>query len=240
MDLEKATREKMIKFLHQKGEKGLSKLRREELVNLAKKIIKKEHKGGSVLRPPPNPYNFDDSWAQASKINLDLGQDGGKKKVRKHKGGAEQTDGATFLPPQFFNPNTPLPKPNNANEQMSAYGKINAVDGSCRNLAAFPDSSMQQTGGKKKVRKHKGGGEQTDGATFLSPQFFNPNTPLPKPNNANEQMSAYGKINAVDGSCRNLAAFPDSSGQQTGGKKKEKKKVVKKEKTLWESIKGLF
>jgi len=51
MDLEKATREKMIKFLHQKGEKGLSKLRREELVNLAKKIIKKEVAPFFVLLP---------------------------------------------------------------------------------------------------------------------------------------------------------------------------------------------
>lgn len=131
-----------------KGIRGLSAGRRQELLDLAKKVSSSSRSkkvGGS--KSLPEPFNFSDSWAEAAPINLDRKVGGRRKKL---SGGGEETDGATFLPPQFFNPNAPMPVPNDANKIMSAYGKINAVSGSCVNLAPFPDSSGQQTGGKKK------------------------------------------------------------------------------------------
>lgn len=160
LDLDKAKRERLIEYLRRKGEKGLSNLRREELLKMAKRVQKKEaakrHKGGM---PTPTSesesfeaagvmaYNTEDLTAAPVDYNppRQVKQDGGKR--RKLRGG-QQTSGATFLPAQWYDPKAPLPKPNDANMMESAYGKINAVSGSCRNLAAFPDSSGQQTGGK--------------------------------------------------------------------------------------------
>jgi len=171
LDLDKAKREKLIEYLRRKGEKGLTQLRREDLLKMAKRIQKKEaskhHKGGSTMPMPSSEeqqlaeadimaYNTGDLLAAPVDFNppRQVKQDGGKK--RKLRGG-QQTSGATFLPAQWYNPKAPMPKPNDANMIESAYGKINAVSGSCRNLAAFPESSGQQTGGRagrpKKTKK---------------------------------------------------------------------------------------
>ena len=142
----------------------------------------------------------------------------GPGRPRKQKGG-DETEGATFLPAQFYNPDAKFAS--SKTDMNTAYGKANPVSGSCRNLAAFPNSSGQQTGGKRgpgRPRKQKGGVE-TEGATFLPPQFYNPNAKIAS--SKTDMNTAYGRANPVSGSCRNLAAFPNSSGQQTGGAKKK-------------------
>ena len=126
-----------------------------------------------------------------------------------------------------------------------------------------PPNQVGQAGGKRRSKKNSyslyGGGEESSGATFLPAQWNTPNAPLPRANNPNQIESAYGRINAVSGMDVNLAAFPNSSMQQTGGgpkkgkankaKKaavpKEKpakkgKKSSKKETSLWEKIKSFF
>ena len=171
LDLDKAKRERLIEYLRRKGEKGLSSLRREDLLKMAKRIQKKEankrQKAGSAI---PTPSSEEQQFAEAEVMAYNTGdltaapvnfnpprqvkQEGGKRKV--HKGG-QQNSGATFLPAQWYNPKAAMPQSNDADMIESAYGKINAVSGSCRNLAAFPESSGQQTGGKagrpKKAKK---------------------------------------------------------------------------------------
>jgi len=180
IDLEKSNREEIIVFLRRKGMSGLSQKRREELLRMAKRIIKKEedkshprrshsvtrrrsHRGGAG--DIPQGYNFGDAWAQAAPVALDANsaqtQMAGGKKHRKHRGGGEETSGATFMPPQFYDPNAPMPQPNT--DMNSAYGTINAVSGSCRNLAPYPDSSGQQTGGKKKPSQKKSTSKKSEG-----------------------------------------------------------------------------
>ena len=71
---------------------------------------------------------------------------------------------------------------------------------------------------KKRVTQK--GGQQNSGATFLPSRWYNPNVALA--NSSTDMKTAYGQANPVSGSCRNLAAFPKSSGQQTGGKRGKK------------------
>ena len=144
----------------------------------------------------------------------------GRGRPRKQKGGVK-TEGATSLPIQFYNSNVKLAS--SKTDMNTAYGRANPVSGSCRNLAAFPNSSGQQTGGVMKrgrgrPRKQKGG-VKTEGATSLPIQFYNSNVKLAS--SKTDMNTAYGRANPVSGSCRNLAAFPNSSGQQTGGAKKK-------------------
>ena len=172
LDLDKAKRERLIEYLRRKGEKGLSTLRREDLLKMAKRIQKKEankrQKGGSAM---PTPSSEEQQWSDAGVMAYNTGdltaapvdfgppgqvsQEGGKRRRRMR--GGQQTSGATFLPAQWYNPKAPMAQPNDADMIESAYGRINAVSGSCRNLAAFPDSSGQQTGGRagrpKKTKK---------------------------------------------------------------------------------------
>ena len=90
-------------------------------------------------------------------------------------------------------------------------------------------------GAKKPTkRKTQKGGDEA-GATFAPAQFFDANTSMSAPSNGPFQ-SAYGTINAVGGLSRNLAPFPNSSGQLTGGAKKKGSKA-KKTKTATKTIK---
>jgi hypothetical protein len=123
--------------------------------------------GGHTSDHLPQITGVEESWNlvndllnHSSPINLGPpGQVGGKKKKSKNsyslRGGGEESSGATFLPAQWNTPNAPLPRGNNANQIESAYGRINAVSGLDVNLAAFPGSSMQQTGGGKKGKNGK-------------------------------------------------------------------------------------
>ena len=163
LDLNKANRERLIGYLRRKGEKGISGLRKEELLKMAKKFQRKNHRGGE----PPEVMSAEESMKDAgiaayntgntdfAKVDLgpprQVAQEGGK---RKHKGG-QQNSGQTFFPPQYFNPNAPLPQPNDPNTVVTPYGKINAVSGSCRNLAPFPHPTNELTGGKKKGKSNK-------------------------------------------------------------------------------------
>ena len=163
VNIEDKTVPELREFLKRKGESGLSGKRRDELLKLAKRIKAKEsrkQKGGNKIPQhdtlaswkdaSPAAYNTGDIQGYSAPVHLGAPVDhkGGKKQ----KGG-QQTSGATPLPAQWYTPDAKMPQPNVADDQMSAYGRINAVSGSCRNLAPFPESSGQQTGGAKKKAK---------------------------------------------------------------------------------------
>jgi hypothetical protein len=140
---------------------GISYLRTAELQKFANTLKSKKQYGGS--NHTSEVSGVEESWDLVNDLlnqsaPLNLGpprQVGGRKNKKSYSlyGGGEQTSGATFLPPQWNTPNAPLPRSNNANQINGAYGRINAVSGMDVNLSAFPDSSMQQTGGAKKPKK---------------------------------------------------------------------------------------
>jgi len=143
---------------------GISYLRSAELEKFANSLRNKKQYGGSNHEVS----GVEESWDLVNDLlnnsaPLDLGpprqvkQCGGKRRTKKTSyslyGGGEQSSGATFLPAQWNTPDAPLPIGNNPNQIESAYGRINAVSGMDVNLAAFPNSSMQQTGGRPKKNK---------------------------------------------------------------------------------------
>jgi hypothetical protein len=85
----------------------------------------------------------------------------------------------------------------------------------------------------KPKRKTQRGGDEV-GATYAPAQFFDANATMSAPSSGPVQ-TAYGLSNPVDGPDRNLAPYPESSGQQTGGAKK--KKDTKKPKTATKTSK---
>lgn len=87
---------------------------------------------------------------------------------------------------------------------------------------------------KKPKRKTQRGGDES-GATFAPAQMFDEKATMSSPPTGPFQ-SAYGTINAVDGLDRNLAPYPNSSGQLTGGAKK-KSSMTKKAKTATKTTK---
>ncbi len=159
------------------GEGPTKKTRREisssnkaELKKFAKKAkrspSKKHTGGGHAPGHLSEVAGVEESWNLVNSLlnnsaPIDLGpprQVGGKSKSRRShslSGGGEQSSGATFLPAQWNTPKAPLPRGNNPSQIEGAYGRINAVSGMDVNLSAFPNSSMQQTGGGKKPKKTK-------------------------------------------------------------------------------------
>lgn len=157
---------------------GISSSREAELKKFANNLKSKKQYGGGHT-PDHNasdPGAVNEDWSSPVLIGapVDLGpprqvngskQNGGKgkKKSKLLSGGGEQSSGATFLPAQWNNPKVPLPKPNNPSEITGAYGKIRAENIGCNvNLSAFPDSSMQQTGGAPKKGKKSKPTKKTD------------------------------------------------------------------------------
>lgn len=147
-----------------------SKAALKKFAKKAKKVghsSNKHHGGGNSTGHLSQITGVEESWNLVNSLlnnsaPIDLGpprQVGGKSKSKKNsyslRGGGEESSGATFLPAQWNNAKAPLPKGNNPSQIESAYGRINAVSGLERNLAAFPGSSMQQTGGAKKLKKSK-------------------------------------------------------------------------------------
>ena len=115
------------------------------------------------------------------------------------------------------------------------------------------EQDLTQTGGKSKAKAkkaahkrkaHKGkahkGKSQRGGddpaATSAPAQMFDKDASMSSPPSGPFE-SAYGTINAVDGLQRNLAAYPNSSGQLTGGAKKKKCSKAKKTKTATKTTK---
>jgi hypothetical protein len=141
---------------------GISYLRTAELEKFANTLRNKKQYGGNH-----QVSGVEESWDLVNNLlnnsaPIDLGpprQVGGKRKSNKKSyslyGGGEESSGATFLPAQWNSPKAPLPKGNNPNQIDGAYGRINAVSGMDVNLSAFPNSSMQQTGGAKKKKEKK-------------------------------------------------------------------------------------
>jgi len=118
--------------------------------------------------------------------------------------------------------------------EMTDYSSDNSTE----------EQDLTQTGGKSKAkakakkaapkrkapkRKSQRGGDER-GATFAPAPMFDEKATMNSPP-AGPFQSAYGTINAVDGLQRNLAPYPNPSGQQTGGAKKKKASKVKKTKT---------
>ena len=84
------------------------------------------------------------------------------------------------------------------------------------------EPAKKASSAKKPKRKTQRGGDEA-GATFAPAQFFDEKATMSAPPTGPFQ-SAYGTIKAatVNGLDRNLAPYPESSGQQTGGAKKKK------------------
>lgn len=97
-------------------------------------------------------------------------------------------------------------------------------------------SSTKKPAKKATKRKTRQKGGDDPAATSLPAQMFDEKASMSAPSNGPFQ-SAYGTINAVDGLDRNLAAYPNSSGQLTGGAKKKKASKVKKSKTATKTTK---
>ncbi len=92
---------------------------------------------------------------------------------------------------------------------------------------------------KKPKRKTRQRGGDEAGATFAPAQMFDEKATMSAPP-AGPFQSAYGTIKADDGPDRNLAPYPNSTGQQTGGAKKKAskaKKDTKKPKTATKTTK---
>ena len=142
---------------------GISYLRSAELEKFANTLRSKKQYGGNQVSGVEESWDLVNNLLNNSApIDLgppcQVGQNGGKRRSKKSYslyGGGEQSSGATFLPAQWNNAKAPLARGNNPSQIESAYGRINAVDGMDVNLAAFPNSSMQQTGGTKKEKAKK-------------------------------------------------------------------------------------
>ena len=142
---------------------GISYLRSAELEKFANTLRSKKQYGGNQVSGVEESWDLVNNLLNNSApIDLgpprQVGQNGGKGRSKKSYslyGGGEQSSGATFLPAQWNNAKAPLARGNNPSQIESAYGRINAVDGMDVNLAAFPNSSMQQTGGAKKGKAKK-------------------------------------------------------------------------------------
>jgi len=85
---------------------------------------------------------------------------------------------------------------------------------------------------KKPKRKPQRGGDDS-AATFAPAQMFDEKATMSAPP-AGPFQSAYGTVDGLD---RNLAPYPNSSGQQTGGAKKKKTSNAKKPKTATKTTK---
>ena len=237
LDLSNSTREDMIKYLKKNGEKGLSNKRRNELVKLINNM------NGGADSNIPEAYNMNDVWTNAAPVKLSGGKNkkddrytsrfqivGGKKRSLK---GGNAPDMA--VPTQMSNssqmPTMPPVLPAQNVPTVPATPTV-PVTPTVPAMPVVPSmqsmkvpsvvSAEEMKGGRKRVNKQKkskklvGGGEESSGATFMAPQFFDPKEPLSSGKNE-DMMSAYGKINAVSGSCRNLAPFPGATNEQTGG-----------------------
>ena len=151
------------------GRKPVSNKSKAALKKFAKKVkssTKKHTGGGHTPDHLSQVTGVEESWNLVNSLlnnsaPIELGppgQVGGKRKSRRYhslSGGGEQSSGATFLPAQWNTPKAPLPRGTNPSQIEGAYGRINAVSGMDVNLSAFPGSSMQQTGGGKKLKKSK-------------------------------------------------------------------------------------
>ena len=146
------------------GRKPVSKESKAALKKFAKNV--KKTGGGHTPDHLSQVTGVEESWNLVNSLlnnsaPIELGPPGhvgGKRKRRRYhslSGGGEQSSGATFLPAQWNTPKAPLPRGNNPSQIEGAYGRINAVSGMDVNLSAFPNSSMQQTGGGKEGKKSK-------------------------------------------------------------------------------------
>ena len=215
------------KFLkNNKYDKPMSQMNKDELVKTAVKINNRNNnnnkKGGNVIADLIAPQGFNTLVTAAGLLVADKLISKKSKKVQK---GGQESSGQTSMPAQWYNPNAPMPS--SSSDMNSAYGKIVSKSFPDTNLAPYPNSSGQQTGGKNKKRNNKkvnqNGGEETRGATSLPMRWFNPEAPLPKPNNQNS--SSFPDTDLYPS-----PVFGPENPNLSGGKKKVNKKRNNKKK----------
>lgn len=106
------------------------------------------------------------------------------------------------------------------NQKYGGASKKKTSSSTKKKPAKKASSSAKKPAKKTTKRKTQRGGDEA-GATYAPAQTFDANSTMSSPPSGPFQ-SAYGTINAVGGLSRNLAPFPNSSGQLTGGAKKKK------------------
>ena len=124
------------------------------------------------------------------------------------------------------------------NQKYGGASKKKKPSSSTKKKPAKKASSSTKKPAKKATkpkRKTQRGGDDS-AATFAPAQMFDEKATMSAPPTGPFQ-SAYGTIKAVDGLDRNLAPYPNSSGQQTGGAKKKKTSKAKKSKTATKTTK---
>jgi len=153
----KATKKDLIAYIQkEKGSKGLSSMKKEELRKFAQKVQRQNKKKTGGNYAPVNSSSCEDAYQGFAAVDAAF-QNMTFRGGRKMKGG-QQSSGQTFFPARYYNPDSPSPNPQT--DMMSAYGPVNPVSGACRNLAPFPNTSRLKKGGKnkknKKSKKEKG------------------------------------------------------------------------------------
>jgi hypothetical protein len=203
--------------------KPMSQMNKDELLKNAVKINNQNNrnkKGGNVIADLIAPQGFNTLVTAAGLIVADKLI---SKKSKKIQTGGQESSGQTSMPAQWYNPNAPMPS--SRTDMNSAYGKIVSKSFPDTNLAPYPNSSGQQTGGKNYKKNNKknnkkvnqNGGEETWGATGLPMRWFDPNAPLPIPNNVHS--SSFPNTDLYPN-----PVFGPQNPNLSGGKKKVNKK----------------
>jgi hypothetical protein len=188
-------------------------------------------KGGNTDSKAPEVQGFDyDNVEQYGTVNMT----GGKGKGKKGKSKSSKFSEFDFEK-EWKEFETSY------NQKYGGASKKKKTSSSTKKKPAKKASSSAKKPAKKGAkpkRKTQRGGDES-GATFAPAQMFDEKATMSSPPTGPFQ-SAYGTINAVDGLDRNLAPYPNSSGQLTGGAKKKgskAKKDTKKAKTATKTTK---
>jgi hypothetical protein len=144
-DLKELSVIELKKFLkNNKYDKPMSAMNKDELVKNAVKINNRNNKkGGNVIADLIAPQGFNTLVTAAGLIVAD--------KLISKKGKRTQKGGQTGMPAQWYNPNAAFPTSHL--DKSSAYGEIVSKSFPDTNLAPYPNSTKQQTGGKNRNNK---------------------------------------------------------------------------------------
>jgi len=183
-------------------------------------------KGGNSDSKGPEPQGYDyENVGQYGSVNLK----GGKPKKRSSGKGKRKS-------PKFEEFDFQKEWKEFEESYNQKYGGASKTKAKKTKKPAKKASSSTKKPAKKATkRKTSQRGGDDPAATSLPAQMFDEKETMSSTSTGPFQ-SAYGTIK-VDGLDRNLAAYPNSSGQQTGGAKKKKASKVKKSKTTTKTTK---
>ena len=189
-------------------------------------------KGGNTDSKAPEVQGFDyDNVSQYGSVDLKGG------KPKKHASGKGKGKSQKFSELDFEKEWKEFEESYN---QKYGGGKTKAKKAPAKKKTSSTKKPAKKTSSTKKPKRKTQKGGDESGATFAPAQMFNKDATISAPPSGPFQ-SAYGTINAVDGLQKNLAPYPNSSGQLTGGAKKKKaskaKKDTKKPKTATKTTK---